>query len=90
MTQPLPRVMGGGDAMRCNLNNTLLVNWFLCNSIITVCFGLYLAMICLFPSCAPSLREMFSRGSIDMLLPYIIFTLIVTALVSISCWYDSL
>lgn len=84
------RVMGEeGETMKYDLSNNLLLNWFLCNAIITICFGLFLAMICLFPECAPSLREMFSRGSIDMLLPYIIFTLIVTALVSISCYYDS-
>lgn len=76
--------------MKYDLNNTVLLKWSLCNSIITICFGLFLAMICLFPSCAPSLREMFTRGSMDMMLPYIIFTLIVTSLISISCYYDSL
>jgi hypothetical protein len=76
--------------MKYELNNSMLLNWFLCNAIITIFFGLFLAMICLFPACAPSLREMFSRGSLEMLLPYIIFTLIVSSLVSISCYYDSL
>lgn len=76
--------------MKYDLNNTLLFNWLLCNSIIAICFGLLLAMICLFPACAPALAVMFSRGSLDLMLPYIIFTLIVTSLVSISCYYDSL
>jgi len=77
-------------AMKYDLNNTLLLNWLLCNSIITICFGLFLAMICLFPDCAPALADLFSRGSLDLMLPYIIFTLIATSLVSISCFYDSL
>jgi ABC-type microcin C transport system permease subunit YejE len=91
MTHPWMLCHGGKVvAMKYDLNNTVLLNWFLCNSIVTICFGLFLAMICLFPACSPSLAELFSRGSLDLMLPYIIFTLIVTSLVSISCFYDSL
>ena len=75
--------------MTYELDNKLLFRWLICNSVITICFGLLLALICLFPSCARTLSALFTNGNIDLLLPYIIFILVVSAMISMSCYFDS-
>ena len=71
------------------LDNKMLFRWLICNCVITICFGLLLALICLFPSCAPPLSTLFINGNMDLLLPYVIFVLVVSAMISMSCYFDS-
>jgi len=74
--------------MRCHLNYSNLLCWFVANAIITFCFGLYLGIICLFPAAAPYIRALFFDGRIDIVVPYIIFALIVSSIASIMYYYD--
>jgi len=75
--------------MKNTLSFTTLTYWFIVNSVITICFGLFLAATCLFPSCAPAVRTLLVTETIAPMLPYIIFSLIVTSLISISFYVDS-
>ena len=45
--------------------------------------------ICLFPAFAPTLRSLLAEGTMATFLPYLIFILIVTSLVSLAFYYDS-
>ncbi len=74
--------------MKCSLKSSTLYYWFIGNAVVTICFGLYLGMICLFPSLSPSIRALFFDGKIDIVVPYIIFALIVSSIVSIVYFYD--
>lgn len=75
--------------MKQGIPFTVLSRWLVANAVITICLGLFLALACLFPSCAPGLHTLLCGEAIAPLLPYIIFALIVSALVSISFYVDS-
>jgi len=75
--------------MKYGLNYKLLVYWLMGNAVVTICLGLFLAVICLFPACAPALRSLLAEGAMATFLPYLIFILIVTSLVSLAFYYDS-
>ena len=75
--------------MTYELDNKLLFRGLICNCARTIFFGLLLALICLFPSYVPTLSALFINGIIDLLLPYIIFILVVSAMISMSCYWDS-
>ena len=74
--------------MRYRLNYVTLLCWFIANAVITLCFGVYVGMICLFPAVAPHIRALFFDGRIDIVVPYIIFALIVSSVASIMYYYD--
>ena len=75
--------------MKHGLNYKMLVFWVMVNAVITICFGLLLAVICLFPDFAPKLRTILAEGTVASLLPYLIFILIVSSLLSLTYYYDS-
>ncbi|NVN90497.1 MAG: hypothetical protein HXX11_07805 [Desulfuromonadales bacterium] len=75
--------------MKKNINFTALTFWFIVNSVLTICLGLFLAVTCLIPSFAPAVRTLLFNENIAPLLPYIIFSLIVSSLVLISFYVDS-
>jgi len=75
--------------MKPGLSSKLLVYWLIGNAILTICFGLLLALICLFPTRAPALHALLVEGSLASFLPYIIFILIFSSFVSLSFYYDS-
>jgi len=75
--------------MKYGLNYKMLVYWLMANAVVTICLGLFLAVICLFPACAPTLRSLLAEGTMATFLPYLIFMLIVTSLVSLAFYYDS-
>jgi Na+/H+-dicarboxylate symporter len=77
-----------GVAMKCSVKYSTLYYWFIANAIITICFGLYLGMICLFPSVSPHMRALFFDAKIDLVVPYIIFALMVSSIVSMMYFYD--
>lgn len=74
--------------MKCHLSYTTLVRWFIANAIITICFGVYLGIVCIFPSVSPYIRALIFAGNIDIIVPYIIFVLIVSSIVTILYFYD--
>jgi len=80
--------MGKGDAAMKSMKSSTLYYWFIVNAVITICFGLYLGMICLFPSLSPHIRALFFDANIDIFVPYMIFALIVSSIVSIVYFYD--
>lgn len=67
----------------------MLVYWLMANAVITICFGLLLAVICLYPTASPTLHSLLIEGSMASLLPYLIFLLVFSSLVSLSFYYDS-
>ena len=75
--------------MKKHLHISMLTRWFILNGTLTICFGLFLAAACLFPAIAPSMRLFLGNEVVSLLLPYIIFSLIVSALLSISFFVDS-
>jgi hypothetical protein len=75
--------------MKLELNYKMLVYWLIGNAVVTICFGLFLAVVCLYPACAPLLSGLLAEGTIAGFLPYVIFILIVSSLVSLSFYYDS-
>lgn len=77
--------------MRCaiSISITALTCWLVVNALLTACFGLFLALVCLFPSWAPAIRSLLLNDTVAMALPYIIFVLIVSSLLSISFYLDS-
>jgi hypothetical protein len=75
--------------MKKQINFTALTYWFIANSVLTICLGLFLAATCLFPSFAPAVRRLLFDETIAPVLPYIIFFLIVSSLISISFYVDS-
>lgn len=75
--------------MKKSISFTALTFWFIVNSVLTIGLGLFLAAVCLFPSFAPAVRTLLFNEEIAPLLPYIIFSLIVSSLVSISFYVDS-
>jgi len=75
--------------MKIELNYKMLIYWLMGNAVVTICLGLFMAAICLFPGCAPTLRTLFAEGTVATFLPYVIFILIVTSLVSLAFYYDS-
>jgi len=85
----LKAVSRGGPDMKHALNITMLTYWFIANSIMTIGFGLFLAAICLFPTWAPSVHMLLVNETSAPILPYVIFSLIVTSLVLISFYVDS-
>ena len=75
--------------MKSVINSKMLVYWLMGNAVLTICFGLILALICLFPTAAPALRTMLAEGIMARFVPYIIFILIVSSLISFAYYYDS-
>jgi vacuolar-type H+-ATPase subunit I/STV1 len=75
--------------MKFGLNYKMLVYWLMGNAVVTIFFGLFLAAICLFPGWVPALRTLLAEGTLATFLPYLIFILIVTSLVSLAFYYDS-
>ena len=75
--------------MKFGLNHKMLVYWLMGNAVVTICLGLFLAAICLFPAFAPTLRSLLVEGTMATFLPYLIFILIVTSLVILAFYYDS-
>lgn len=75
--------------MKFGLTYNMLVYWLMGNAVLTICFGLLLALICLFPDFVPALRMLLVEGPLARFLPYVIFLLIVSSLVSLSFYYDS-
>jgi hypothetical protein len=76
-------------AMKFGLTYKILVYWLVVNAVMTICFGLLLAVICLFPDTVPALRNLIVEGPLARFIPYVIFLLIVSSLVSLSFYYDS-
>ena len=83
------RIMVDGWAMKLGLNYKTLIYWLMGNAVVTICLGLFLAAVCLFPTCSPSLRNLLAEDSMATFLPYLIFILIVTSLASLAFYYDS-
>jgi len=75
--------------MKHGLSSKMLVYWLMGNAILTICFGLILALICLFPSHVPALHALIVEGSLAGFLPYLIFVLIFSSFISLSYYYDS-
>jgi len=74
--------------MRCFLDYSTLLCWFAVNAVITLCFGIYLGVVCLFPASAPFIRAFFFNARVDMVVPYIIFAVMVGSIASITYYYD--
>lgn len=80
----------GRSNVKPEVDITTLVCWLVANSLLTVCLGLFLAGVCLFPSWTPSaLRTLLLDGTVAPLLPYIIFSLIAGSLLSVSFYRDT-
>lgn len=76
-------------AMKFGLSYSKLVIWMTVNAVFTVCLGLFLALTCLVPGFVPGLRTLLTQGFMADMLPYVIFILVISSLVSLSFYYDS-
>lgn len=74
--------------MRCHVKYSTLLCWFAANAVVTLCFGIYLGVVCLYPPCAPYIRALFFDARVDMIVPYIIFALMGGSMASIMYYYD--
>jgi len=75
--------------MKTGLSYKMLAYWLMTNAILTICFGLSLAVICLFPASVPALRAVLAEGTMAVFLPYLILIICVSSLVSFSYFFDT-
>jgi hypothetical protein len=77
-----------GRAMGYHVKYSTLLGWFAANAVVTLCFGIYLGVACLYPPCAPYIRALVFDARVDMIIPYIIFALMIGSLASMMYYYD--